>query len=79
VGQVRATHDDFVASVTSVLVGEHGLDPQAGRLLRSLVERRHHADDEPEAVSVDEARRTVGYATYVVEAVAKWLKSPAKA
>jgi hypothetical protein len=58
-----------------LLVGERGLDPNVGRLLRSLFERRSRADYELGDVPAAEGRLAVADATTVVESIAAWLKS----
>ncbi len=72
IGQVRSKHAGVIAAVGRHLVAERGLDPQAGRLLRSLFERRSRADYETEGVPLDEGRRAVSDATAVVEAIEAW-------
>jgi uncharacterized protein (UPF0332 family) len=73
--QVRSKHAGVIAAVGRVLVAEHGLDPQVGRRLRSLFERRSRADYESEAVPAEEAARAVTDATFVVEALTTWLST----
>lgn len=43
-GETRSKHSGVVAAVAQVAVRRYGLDPQAGRLLRSLFDRRSQAD-----------------------------------
>jgi uncharacterized protein (UPF0332 family) len=72
-GVTRSKHSGVVAAVATVLVRDHGLNPDAGRQLRSLFERRSRADyglgDTPAA----EAHQAVADAAHVVNAVADWL------
>ena len=75
IGVVRAKHAGVVAAVGRLLVGERGLDAEAGRLLRSLFERRGRADYELRAVPAEEGVRAVNDASSVVEAIAAWLAS----
>jgi uncharacterized protein (UPF0332 family) len=73
VGVTRSKHSGVVAAVARVLIHNHGLNPDAGRLLRSLFERRSRADyglgDTPAA----EAQQAITDAAAVVTAVADWL------
>ena len=75
-GEVRSKPAGVVAAVGRVLVIERGLDPQVGRLLRSLFERRSRADYRAEVVPVEEGARAVTDAAFVVEAITAWLESP---
>ncbi len=43
-GQTRAKHSGVVSAFARLLVRDRGVDEQAGRLLRSLFERRTQAD-----------------------------------
>jgi hypothetical protein len=49
------------------------LDEEAGRLLRSLFERRNEADDAPVAVPFAEAEAAIQDADRVVRLVEGWL------
>lgn len=69
----RAKHSGVVAAFAQLLVRDRGLDERAGRLLRSLFERRSEADYELGDVPAEEARRAVGDASLVVDAVSSWL------
>jgi hypothetical protein len=51
------------------------LDERAGRLLRSLFERRTQADDGLAEVPDQEARRAVDDAAAVVEIIEAWLEA----
>jgi uncharacterized protein (UPF0332 family) len=73
VGEVRSKHAGVVAAVGRVLVRGHGLDPNIGRLLRSLFERRSRADCQLGDTPSEEGRRAVTDATTVVDGVARWL------
>lgn len=72
-GEVRSRHSGVVAAFTSVLVREHGFEERAGRLLRSLFERRSQADYGPGPVSEKDARDALADADHVVAAVAERL------
>ena len=73
VGEVRSKHAGVVAATAQVLVGRHGLEPEAGRLLRSLFERRSHADYDVGATPPAEGRAALTDATQVVEAIERWV------
>ena len=73
VSETRSKHAGVVAAVATLLVRERELDPEAGRLLRSLFERRSRADYELETVPADEGTRAVADAAIVVEAIAAWM------
>lgn len=74
-GETRSKHSGVVAGFIQIVVGDAGLDPDAGRLLRSLFDRRNHADYTTETVSADEARRALADSTWVVGLVTTWLGS----
>ena len=73
VGETRAKHSGVVSAVGRLLVRERGLDERAGRLLRSLFERRSQADYELAEVPGEEAERAADDAELVVELVEHWL------
>jgi uncharacterized protein (UPF0332 family) len=76
VGETRTKHAGVVSAVGRVLVREGNLDERAGRLLRSLFERRSQADYGLAGVPDDEARRAVDDAETVVDAIEAWLQTP---
>lgn len=76
VGVVRSKHAGVVAAVARVLVGEQGLQPDVGRLLRSLFERRSRADYTLGDTPVDEATRAIADARSVVVALGRWIRPP---
>ena len=73
VGEVRSKHSGVVAATAQVLVGQHGLDTGAGRLLRSLFERRSHADYDLDEAPVEEGSAALADATMVVDAIERWI------
>ena len=73
VGETRAKHAGVVSAVGRVLVRGRGLDERAGRLLRSLFERRSQADYGLAEVPEEEARRAVDDAEIVVDTIEAWL------
>jgi uncharacterized protein (UPF0332 family) len=76
VGFLRSKHAGVVAAVASVLVREQGLEPDVGRLLRSLFERRARADYTLGGTPVDEATRAIADAKSVVAALGRWMETP---
>lgn len=75
VGEVRSKHAGVVAAVARLLVRERGLEPEAGRLLRSLFERRSRADYDLGRIPQEEATRAVADATTVVDLIRSWIAS----
>ena len=73
VGVVRSKHSGVVAAVATVLVRQHGLDAEAGRLLRSLFERRSRADYSLDDTPTQEAIQAVTDASTVVSAIRCWM------
>lgn len=73
VGETRTKHSGVVSAVGRLLVRGHGLDERAGRLLRSLFERRSQADYGLAEVPDEEAGRAVDDAELVVEIIERWL------
>lgn len=72
-GETRAKHSGVVSAVGRLLVRERGVDERAGRLLRSLFERRSQADYGPAEVPSEEALRAVDDARVVVDIIEAWL------
>lgn len=72
-GETRAKHSGVVSAIGRLLVRDRGVDERAGRLLRSLFERRSQADYGLAEVSDEEARRAVNDAEAVVDVIAAWL------
>jgi len=62
-----------VSAFVTHLVRERGLDPQAGRQLRSLLNRAELANADG-AVPQPEAATAIGDATEVVDTVATWIE-----
>jgi uncharacterized protein (UPF0332 family) len=74
VGVVRSKHAGVVAAVGSVLVRQQGLEPDVGRLLRSLFERRTRADYTLGATPPAEAILAIADAQTVVTSLSRWMK-----
>lgn len=55
--ETRSKHSGVVAAFVRLVVQPGGIDPDAGRLLRSLFDRRAQADYSENAVPPDEAQR----------------------
>ncbi|GEL19388.1 HEPN domain-containing protein [Pseudonocardia asaccharolytica] len=72
-GETRSEHSDVISAVVRRLVRERALDPQAGRLLRSLFNRSALADRCYDPVPPAEAAAAVADATCVVNLVAEWI------
>lgn len=72
-GETRSKHSGVVSAFGRHLVRERGVDEEAGRLLRSLFERRSQADYDVVSVPIEEAQRAVNDATAVVETIDRWI------
>jgi uncharacterized protein (UPF0332 family) len=72
-GETRSKHSGVVAAFGQLLVRDRRLDEQAGRLLRSLFERRSQADYELAQIPAEEARAALLDARRVVDTVDAWL------
>ena len=75
VGVVRSKHAGVVAAVASVLVRKQGLEPDVGRLLRSLFERRSRADYTIGDTPVEEGTQAIADARAVVAALGRWIET----
>lgn len=73
VGVVRSKHSGVVAAVATVLVRQHGLDAEAGQLLRSLFERRSRADYGIDDTPAKEAAQAVQDASTFMGAIQRWM------
>ncbi|ANY06777.1 HEPN domain-containing protein [Pseudonocardia sp. HH130630-07] len=76
-GETRAGHSDVVSAFVRRAVRERSLDPLAGRLLRSLFNRRALADHSDAPAPDREALAALDDAGRVVDAVENWLAEPA--
>jgi uncharacterized protein (UPF0332 family) len=72
-GEARAEPAQVVPAVVQLLVRDRGLDPRAGRLLRSLSNRSRHAEHSYDPLPPAEATTAVKDATVVVELLIAWL------
>ncbi|MEU6699971.1 HEPN domain-containing protein [Pseudonocardia sp. NPDC046786] len=75
-GETRAEHSDVVSAFVRRVVRERSLDPRAGRLLRSLYNRRGLADHSDVPAPTAEADVALADAAFVIDAVAAWLAEP---
>ncbi|MBP2364863.1 HEPN domain-containing protein [Pseudonocardia parietis] len=75
-GETRAEHSDVVSAFVRRVVRERSLDPRAGRLLRSLFNRRGLADHSDATAPGREARSALDDAAFVIDAVEGWLAEP---
>lgn len=74
-GEIRAKHSGVVSAFSRLIVHDRGADERAGRLLRSLFERRSQADYGLGEVPTVEAERAVDDAEIVVDVVVRWIES----
>jgi uncharacterized protein (UPF0332 family) len=72
-GETRSKHSGVISAFGNLLVRRGQLDEEAGRLLRSLFERRNEADSSPVDAPLDEANAAIRDAGRVVGAVEEWL------
>ncbi|ALE75551.1 MULTISPECIES: HEPN domain-containing protein [unclassified Pseudonocardia] len=75
-GETRAEHSDVVSAFVRRVVRERSLDPRAGRLLRSLFNRRGLADHSDVGAPEREAKSALDDAAFVIDAVESWLAEP---
>jgi uncharacterized protein (UPF0332 family) len=72
-GETRSKHSGVVAGFVRVSLGPGGIDPDAGRLLRSLFDRRAQADYSEDAVPPEEAAAAIEDGETVIRAAISWL------
>jgi uncharacterized protein (UPF0332 family) len=72
-GATRSKHAGVIAAFGRLVVKGEGLDEQAGRLLRSLHDRRSHADHDLGPMPLQEAARAVEDAEIVATLISEWL------
>jgi uncharacterized protein (UPF0332 family) len=73
VGETRSKHGGVIAAFVRLVVQQGGCDERAGRLLRSLFERRGQADYSTDPVPPPEAEQAVVDAETVVTLIEDWL------
>jgi len=74
-GETRSKHSGVISAFGRRVVREGGLDESAGRLLRSLFERRNQADYGQASPTVEEAQVALRDAQQFVDAMAGWIES----
>lgn len=72
-GETRSKHSGVVSALGQVAIKQHGVDPQAGRLLRSLFDRRSQADYGLVGVPMAEADIAAVDAERVVSIIEAWI------
>ena len=72
-GETRSKHSAVVSALGQIAIRQHGLDPQAGRLMRSLFDRRSLADYGLTSVPVSEGEMAAADAEQVVTLIESWL------
>ena len=77
-GETRGDFSDVVSAFVRRVVRERALDPESGRLLRSLFNQSLLADHGYEPVPATEAGAAIAAATTVVVEVEKWLADPGR-
>ncbi|MGH8935864.1 MAG: HEPN domain-containing protein [Acidimicrobiia bacterium] len=73
-GETRSRHAGVISAFGQLVVKDQGLNERAGRLLRSLYDRRSAADYGLGPVPPDEAARAVRDAETVADLVEAWLE-----
>ena len=71
-GESRPKHSGVISAFARLVVREHGLDEEAGRILRSLFERQNLADYGETTLSRDDADRAIRDAERFVDLVDGW-------
>jgi uncharacterized protein (UPF0332 family) len=72
-GETRSKHSGVISAFVHLVIRRGQIDEEAGRLLRSLFERRNEADYSPVDVPFEEAEAAIRDADRVVGAVEEWL------
>ncbi|HKZ30236.1 MAG TPA: HEPN domain-containing protein [Acidimicrobiia bacterium] len=73
-GESRSKHAGVISAFGQLVVKGEGFDERAGRLLRSLYDRRSHADYDLGPVPLQEAIRAVEDAETVAGLIEVWLE-----
>ena len=76
-GKTRSKHSGVVSALAQIAIRQHGLNPQAGRLLRSLFDRRSLADYGLTSVAVTEGEVAAVDAEEVVTYIEAWVAARA--
>lgn len=72
-GESRSKHAEVISAFGQLVVKREGVDEQAGRLLRSLYDRRSHADYDLGPVPQQEADHAIEDAEIVAAFIQQWL------
>ncbi len=73
-GESRSKHAGVISAFGQLVVKREGVDERAGRLLRSLYDRRSHADYDLAQVPQQEADQAIEDAKIVAEIIQQWLE-----
>lgn len=73
-GESRSKHAGVISAFGQLVVKGEGVDERAGRLLRSLYDRRSHADYDLAQVPQQEADQAIEDAKIVAEIIQQWLE-----
>jgi uncharacterized protein (UPF0332 family) len=73
--ETRSKHSGVITAFVRLAVREGDMPADAGRLLRSLFDRRGQADYSTVPVPVSEAEAAIADAGQVVDAVTEWLRN----
>ena len=77
-GETRSKHSGVISAFGRRVVREGGLDESAGRLLRSLFERRNQADYGSASMTLEEAEVALADAERFVDAVSEWIEKASR-
>ncbi|MEE8376478.1 MAG: HEPN domain-containing protein [Acidimicrobiia bacterium] len=73
-GESRSKHAGVISAFGQLVVVREGVDERAGRLLRSLYDRRSHADYDLAPVPTQEAHQAIEDAETVAVIIQQWLE-----
>jgi uncharacterized protein (UPF0332 family) len=73
-GESRSKHAGVISAFGQLVVVREGVDERAGRLLRSLYDRRSHADYDLAPVPAQEAHQAIEDAETVAVIIQQWLE-----
>jgi uncharacterized protein (UPF0332 family) len=76
-GEKRSKHGAVISAFFSRLIKEEGLEVEAGKILRSLFERRNKADYAYAEPTAEMATQAIEDAERFVDTVARWLEGRA--
>lgn len=74
-GETRSKHAGVIAAFEQLVVRTGHVDPEAGRLLRSLFRRRGEADYGAAPAELEDAEAALADAGRIVELVEEWLRT----